>query len=404
MVENGLAQLGGPLCGICRRACRSICLGLLFGRILSHNTILFAPALLFPAENSPARANLKQVKSSLWIMRAAWLAVPFTSGELLASALDGYTPSFRTSCAIGLWVIWGTTAVAAMIARPVTLGFVRIWVPAGLAATIWAVIETQSSGSLAGDEVSSAEPALFLVVLAIAVATLAAAASLMPSVGATFINSPFANTASLEKRLPLRPPAAGAFVLAPLLWAVVVAGPVSGYLLLAAERWLIGAAALIAGLIVATLSCQSLLILGKRWVVFVPAGIVLHDPLTLGDEAILLPKSGVKSLRVVPASTRRLEAAAEKSKSSTPKKPASKQSQSQAGPTQSPEAQTRESLHSGTTDLCAGCLGAAIELRLHEPARIPRLHKAPELATAIRFAPASADAFIQEALTRDIIP
>ena len=320
-------------------------------------------------------------------MRAAWLAVPFTSGELLASALDGYTPSFRTSCTIGLWVIWGTTAVAAMIARPLTLGFVRIWMPAGLAATIWAVIEISGVG-----------------VIALAVATLAAAASLMPSVGTAFINSPFANAASLEKRLPLRPPAAGAFVLAPLLWAVVIAGAVSGYLLLAAERWLIGAAVLIVGLIVAALSYQSLLILGKRWAVFVPAGIVLHDPLTLGDEAILLPKSGVKSLRVVPASTRRLEAAAEKSKSLTPKKSVSKQSRFQAGPTQSPEAQPRESLRSGTTDLCAGCLGAAIELRLHEPARIPRLRKAPELATAIRFAPASADAFIQEALTRDIIP
>ena len=303
-------------------------------------------------------------------------------------------------------MIWGTTAVAAMIARPATLGFVRIWMPAGLAATIWAVIETQSSDSLAGDEISSAKPSLSLVIIALAVATLAAAASLMPSVGTVFVNSPLASShaASLEKRLPLRPPAAGAFVLAPLLWAVVIAGAVSGYLLLAAERWLIGAAVLIVGLIVAALSYQSLLILGKRWAVFVPAGIVLHDPLTLGDEAILLPKSGIKSLRVVPASTRRLEAATEKSKSLTPKKPASKQPQSQAGPTQSPEAQTRESLHSGTTDLCAGCLGAAIELRLHEPARIPRLRKAPELATAIRFAPASGDAFIQEALTRDIIP
>ena len=337
-------------------------------------------------------------------MRAAWLAVPFTSGELLASALDSYTPSFRTSCAIGLWVIWSTTAVAAMIARPLTLGFVRIWMPAGLAATIWAAIETRSSGALADAEISGAEPALFLVVIAIAVSTLATAASLMPSVGTAFINSPFASAAILEKRLPLRPPAAGAVVLAPLLWAVVVAGAVSGYLLLAAERWLVGAAVLVVGLIVTALSCQSLLILGKRWVVFVPAGIVLHDPLTLGDEAILLPKSGVKSLRVVPAATRRQEAAAEKSKALTLKKSASRQPQSQAGPTQSPEAQPRESLHSDATDLCAGCLGAAIELRLHEPARIPRLRKAPELATVIRFAPASADAFVQEALTRDIIP
>ena len=309
-------------------------------------------------------------------MRVAWLAVPFTTGELLASALDSYTSPFRTSCAIGLWIIWGTTAVAAMIARPFTLGFVRIWMPAGLAVAIWALIETQSS-----DRLSGTEPTSFLIAISLAVTTLAAVSSLVPSIGTVFINN---QNTDLEKRLLLRPPAAVAFVLVPLVWAVIVAGAISGYLLLAAQRWVIGAVVLVAGIAIVAHGYRSLLILTKRWAVFVPAGLVLHDPLTLGDEAILLPKSAIMSLQIIPASARRQEVA---------RRIFSKKSQPSNGP----------QLNQSMSDLCAGSLGVAVELRLHEPARVPRLHKPPELATTIRFAPTSTHTFTQEALARDIV-
>ena len=308
--------------------------------------------------------------SPVWIMRAAWLAVPFTTGEMLAAALHSYAPSFRTACAVGLWVLWGATALSSMTLRPFALGFVRIWMPAGLAAAIWAVSARSASDGQPGE-----------AALGLAMAAIAAAASLMPNVGAAFTDNQVASrpNTKIERRLLLRPPAATAFALTPLVWAAIIAGSLSGPLLLAAQRWLLGAVVLVVGLAVAFRGYLSLLILARRWAVFVPAGIVLHDPLTLGDEAILLPKSGIKSLQIVSASNRRQEAAeARKNKSSA------------AGQT------------SAKVDLCAGSVGAAVDLTLHEPARVPLLRKAPELATCIRFSPSSARAFAEEALARDI--
>lgn len=322
------------------------------------------------AQASSEQAGVKQFSARtlpVWIMRAAWLAVPFATGEMLANALNSYTPSFRTACAVGLWVLWGATTLAAMTLRPFALGFVRIWMPAGLAAAVWATAARSAADGRPGE-----------AALGLAVATIAAVASLMPNVGEAFTDNQVASrpNTKIERRLLLRPPAV-AFILVPLAWAATIAGSISGPLLLAAERWVPGAIVLVIGLAVAFRGYQSLLILARRWAVFVPAGIVLHDPLTLGDEAILLPKSGIKSLQVVSASARRQAAAAQKTlDGSTPR---------------------------AAADLCAGSLGAAIELLLHEPARIPRLRKTPELATRVHFSPSSIHIFIQEALTRNIV-
>lgn len=308
--------------------------------------------------------------SPVWIMRVAWLAVPFTTGEMLAIALHSYAPSFRTACAVGLWVLWGATALSSMTLRPFALGFVRIWMPAGLAAAIWAAAARSAADGRPGE-----------AALGLAIAAIAAAASLMPNVGAAFTDHQVASrpNTSIERRLLLRPPAATAFALTPLVWAAIIAGSISGPLLLAAERWGLGAVVLVMGLAVALCGYQSLMVLARRWVVFVPAGIVLHDPLTLGDEAILLPTSGIKSFEIIPASTRRREAA------------------------EARKNETAADRASSKADLSAGSVGAAIDMSLHESARIPRLRKAPDLAICIRFSPSSARTFAEEALTRNIV-
>lgn len=250
-----------------------------------------------------------------------------------------------------------------------------------MAAAVWAAGAMSAATQPAATQ-SVAEERLGETILGLAIAAIAAAASLMPSVGAAFTDQRVASrpNASIERRLLLRPPAATAFALTPLAWAATIAGSISGPVLLASQRWVLGAIVLVVGLAAALLGYQSLMVLARRWAVFVPAGIVLHDPLTLGDEAILLPKSGIKSMQVVSASTRRQEATE-----------ARKNETAIDGPT-SPKA-----------DLCAGSVGTAIDLTLHEPARIPRLRKAPELATCVRFSPSSVHAFTEEALARSIL-
>ena len=92
----------------------------------------------------------------------------------------------------------------------------------------------------------------------------------------------------------------------PVSWALSVGSPVAGILLLAARAWLVGAVVLILGLPVAAILARSLHGLARRWLVFVPAGVVLHDPLSLG-EPVLFERKVIETLRPAPADSDSLD-------------------------------------------------------------------------------------------------
>jgi hypothetical protein len=89
-----------------------------------------------------------------------------------------------------------------------------------------------------------------------------------------------------EARFPLRPPAWLLGVL-PLLWAIMAAGIVAGPMLLAARQWIAGAVAIAAGWPLALLLVRRLHGLSGRWLVVVPAGIVVHDDMALAETLLL---------------------------------------------------------------------------------------------------------------------
>jgi hypothetical protein len=121
---------------------------------------------------------------------------------------------------------------------------------------------------------------------------------------AAFVGDGFVNGSSYgdERRLPLRPPAPLLAGPVPLAWAACVAGAVTGPLLLAAGAPLGGAVALVAGWAVAAATARALHGLARRWLVFVPAGFVVHDPLTLADP-VLCPRAQVRRIGPAPADT-----------------------------------------------------------------------------------------------------
>jgi hypothetical protein len=91
-----------------------------------------------------------------------------------------------------------------------------------------------------------------------------------------------------------------------LAWALLAGLPVAAVLLLADGRWVVGAVtAVLAGGAVYVLG-RSLHGLSRRWVVFVPAGLVLHDPMSLADP-VLFPKTNIASIEVAPADTEALD-------------------------------------------------------------------------------------------------
>src|SRR5690606_42064115 len=81
-----------------------------------------------------------------------------------------------------------------------------------------------------------------------------------------------------------------------------VGGTCTGPLLLADRRWVLGGVALAAVLPLAWWGVRSLHTLARRWLVFVPAGMVIHDPLALVDP-ILLRRGSVRSFGPAPADT-----------------------------------------------------------------------------------------------------
>ena len=246
---------------------------------------------------------------SLWPLRAIWLSLPVLMGPALADALAVHSRPVQVVGSLLAWTIWGATLGAMLIPRSVTLTMVRVAVPGGFVVAAWAAISADRPGWAA------------VGIAAGAVAVLALAG---PGVADGFVDgSSYGN----ERRVALRVPFALLVGPVPMAWAVAAAGAVSGPLLLAARQWVVGALALVVGIPAVVVVVVRMHVLSRRWLVFVPAGVVVHDPLTL-VEPILLPRHAL----------------------------------SRMGP-----AMADSDADAGAVDTTGGALGLALELRASEP-------------------------------------
>lgn len=217
---------------------------------------------------------------SAWPLRVVWLVFPVVSGPALADALSDRTRSVQVVASLLAWAGWVVGLGALAVLRSSTLTVVRIVVPGGLAVSAWAAIGADRPvWAAAGVGIG-----------AVAVLLLAA-----PGLSDTFVDGSSYGT---ERRVALRIPATLLVLPVPLSWAAVAAGAVTGPLLLAASQWVFGAVACVIGCGLTFLGVRQLHLLSRRWIVFVPAGLVVHDPFSLTDP-ILFPRSSV--LRVGPA-------------------------------------------------------------------------------------------------------
>lgn len=217
--------------------------------------------------------------TTAWVLRAVWVLLPFTAGRALADALDGASTPVRTLASVGLWAGWALGVVAVAVPRPVALTALRVIAPAALVVTVAAA---------AGGHTS---------VPGLVVGAAAALLALTPDVASACANgAAYPN----ERRFPLRAP--GPLLLGPIevAWALTVAGVVTGPLLLAAKQWVAGAVLTAIGVPLAWLLVRSLHALSRRWAVLVPAGLVLHDPMSLADP-VLFPRPTIELLHPAPA-------------------------------------------------------------------------------------------------------
>ena len=283
-----------------------------------------------------------------WLVRAVWAALPFTVGPTLAAALEGASGPVRTVASAGLWAGWAVGMVAAALAHPATLTTLRVAAPA--------VALFVASAALGGHPSPLAAGWSVMVVAWV----------FAPTLGAYCVNGPAYPD---ERRYLLRAP--GTLLAGPLAlaWGLAVGGVCGGPLLLAARRWLEGAVLTAVGAPLAVVLLRSLHNLSRRWVVFVPAGLVLHDPLSLLDP-VLVRRQLVAHLRPAPAWASAADAA-----------------------------------DTSAVDLTQGAPGLALELILSEAVSLTLVRPGrrlgrPRSATAVLFTPTRPGAVLEEGRAR----
>ena len=223
-------------------------------------------------------------RTAPWPARATWLLVGLLSVPALRAALHVHSTPVRLVAATELWALWAVALLATLVPRTVSLTVYRTIAPLSVVAAI---------GSLLGHASAAAG------VVAVAAALVATATALGRATTDAFVDG---SSYGPEQRFGLRTPVFLLVGPVPLAWLATVGG-LGGPLLLAARQWLPGAALTLAGLAGARFASRSLHTLARRWIVLVPAGLVLHDPLVLAD-AILIPRRRIACLGPARADTR----------------------------------------------------------------------------------------------------
>ena len=207
--------------------------------------------------------------TSVWPLRILWLLLPVVAGPAVADAFADRSRAVQVVSAVLAWTGWGLVLAASLVPRTVTLTVVRMLAPGAVLLCGWALIGAERPG---------------WAVAGLVTAVLANVAAFAPATADAFVDG---SSYGDERRVALRLPLAMALGPVPIAWALAAAAAVTGPLLLAAEQWVAGAVAVLVGLPVLVAVALRLHLLSRRWLVFVPAGVVVHDPVAMAEPVLL---------------------------------------------------------------------------------------------------------------------
>ena len=246
-----------------------------------------------PVDASSSVGSPRPVGTALerWVplaMRIVWVLLAAT-GLLLGRSLDGRSTVVVVTTQVLWWLAWGVGLVAVLVWHPIGLVWLRCSAPIAVAVTAWAV--------------SSSEPFIAWRVASMVVAVVALLLVLSSETGHACVNgAAYPN----ERRFLLRPAAALAVGPLVLFGLLTGAGAVVGPMLLAARQWVAGGVALIVGFGLTWVLGKALYAQARRFVVFVPAGFVLHDEFVVRDP-VLFGRRFVEELRPADANSDSLD-------------------------------------------------------------------------------------------------
>lgn len=208
---------------------------------------------------------------NVWVLRAVWVSVPVTAGTVLADAIEPWARAPRTTAEVLAWILWAAVLTALLVPRPAALTVTRLGTPL---AAVGAVL----GASTGRPDARVGVVAVVLTLVAAAFSTRGEFARLCAQ-GAAYGD---------EDRFPLKVPLGIGALALPVAVAVVGTTIGLGPLLLADRRWLAGLLVVVLGAPVTVVLVRLVHQLAKRWVVLVPAGLVVADPLTLTDPVLFV--------------------------------------------------------------------------------------------------------------------
>jgi hypothetical protein len=210
---------------------------------------------------------------------------------LLSSQLDDFQSETRLITVFILWAIWAGLLLSMLVPSSSTLTALRLLAPAHTATTLIVVSAsaTDSTSQIADSQLADS----WTAILALAISVIATVAALSGDTGRYYVQlSAYGD----ERRFLLSCPMQMAIIQV-VTWMVwFVTGAISVIALT-------GDAAYSLGRLLVGLTCGAIAVLGcvvlprrfhrfsRRWLVWVPAGIVLHDHVVLAETAMMSSRS-----------------------------------------------------------------------------------------------------------------
>lgn len=217
----------------------------------------------------------------VWPVRILWLALPVIYRIGFADATKSLDTTGEFGLEVVAWLTWFVGLISVAVAHPVALTTIRMIVPFVSASMVVAMV------SVGRISLAMIIVALYGLVLTFAV--------FLPVFGDPMVNG---SAYGPERRLALRPPGFAVLGAAPLVWLAMFVSLAAGFVLAASVSVLLGIVPIFVGTGLATFGWRALHQLSRRWMVFVPAGFVLHDRVLL-HEPILIPRKVIDSMGLV---------------------------------------------------------------------------------------------------------